>query len=86
MMMILIMMTRMMMTLHLVATLTQAWSGSKASEDTVGSMPSQTDMVMMIVMIVMVMMVMMMMVRVAKCQIFYTDQYRQTRFYPEKSA
>ena len=81
MMMILIMMTRMMMTLHLVATLTQAWSGSKASEDTVGSMPSQTDMVMMIVM-----MVMMAMVRIAKCQIFYTDQYRQTRFYPEKSA
>ncbi len=77
MMMILIMMTRMMMTLHLVATLTQAWSGSKASEDTVGSMPSQTDMVMMIVM-----MVMMAMVRIAKCQIFYTDQYRQTRFYP----
>ena len=80
-MMILIMMTRTMMTLHLVATLTQVWSGSKASEDTVGSMPSQTDMVMMIVM-----MVMMMMVRVAKCQIFYTDQYRQTRFYPEKRA
>ena len=25
-------------------------------------------------------------VRVAKCQIFYTDQYRQTRFYPEKNA
>ena len=72
-MMILIMMTRMMMTLHLVATLTQAWSGSKASEDTVGSMPSQTDMVMMIAM--------MMMVRIAKCQIFHTDQYRQTRFY-----
>ena len=24
--------------------------------------------------------------RVAKCQIFYTDQYSQTRFYPEKSA
>ena len=23
--------------------------------------------------------------RVAKCQIFYTDQYCQTRFYPEKS-
>ena len=21
--------------------------------------------------------------RVAKCQIFYTDQYQQTRFYPE---
>ena len=24
--------------------------------------------------------------RVAKCQIFYTDQNLQTRFYPEKSA
>ena len=24
--------------------------------------------------------------RVGKCQIFYTDQYQQTRFYPEKSA
>ena len=23
---------------------------------------------------------------VGKCQIFYTDQYQQTRFYPEKSA
>ena len=25
-------------------------------------------------------------VRVGKCQIFYTDQYQQTRFYPEKSV
>ena len=24
--------------------------------------------------------------RLGKCQIFYTDQYQQTRFYPEKSA
>ena len=24
--------------------------------------------------------------RVGKCQIFYTDQYQQTRFYPDKSA
>ena len=24
--------------------------------------------------------------RVGKCQIFYTDKYQQTRFYPEKSA
>ena len=24
--------------------------------------------------------------RVGKCQIFYTDQYQQTRFYPEKST
>ena len=25
-------------------------------------------------------------IRVEKCQIFYTDQYQQTRFYPEKIA
>ena len=25
-------------------------------------------------------------IRVGKCQIFYTDQYQQTRFYPEKIA
>ena len=24
--------------------------------------------------------------RDGKCQIFYTDQYQQTKFYPEKSA
>ena len=29
---------------------------------------------------------MMLLVRVAKCQIFYTEQIFQTKFYPKKSA